>query len=98
MIKKEFNNLLNKINNFFIKNEDVHYCQLCGEKFVGKDSYDQSEDCTYSHEYDNEDDMMKYPNYLLKEKTIALEEKEKIITSAKLYENKNLNKVIKKRL
>lgn len=44
-----------------------HRCQVCGEIYIGKDSFTSSENCTYSHENDTQEQESRYPKTLRKE-------------------------------
>jgi len=44
-----------------------HRCQVCGEIYIGKDSFTSSEICTYSHETDTTEQESRYPKTLRKE-------------------------------
>lgn len=78
--------------------EEVHHCLMCGEEFKGSSAFDLSEDCTYSHEHDTEEERARYPNRLAILKKKAHEEKQVIINEAGLKNNKRNIDITKKRL
>jgi len=78
--------------------EEVHHCLMCGEEFKGSSAFDLSEDCTYSHENDTEEERKKYPNRLAILKKKADEEKQIIINETGLKNNKKNISMQKKRL
>lgn len=77
--------------------EDVHYCLMCGEEFKGSSAFDLSEDCTYSHGNDTDEERSKYPNQLAILKNKADAEKEIIINATGLKESKKTNSNINKK-
>lgn len=56
-----------KFLKLLFKDKAEHRCQVCGEIYIGKDSFTSSEICTYSHENDTPEQESRYPKTLRKE-------------------------------
>lgn len=56
-----------KFLKLLFKDKIEHRCQVCGEIYIGKDSFTSSEICTYSHENDSPEQESRYPKTLRKE-------------------------------